>query len=78
VPWFNQVERTDSITHLAALNDRSTGPTSLSAYLLVVHKVTAELCAVRASRGERTVAGPVLGRSWDEGPVSSHVNQNYD
>jgi len=37
----------------------STGPTSLSPYLLAVQKALVALCAVRASRGERTVAGPV-------------------
>jgi hypothetical protein len=46
VPWSNQAERTDSTTHLPVLDDRSTGPTTLSPYLLLVQKATAALCAV--------------------------------
>jgi hypothetical protein len=47
------------ITHLPAMNGMSTWPTSLSPYLLVVHKALAAICGVRASRGEPIVADAI-------------------
>jgi hypothetical protein len=53
-------------THLPAMSAIYIRPTSLSPYLLVVHKATAELCAVGQSRGERTWARRVLETSKAE------------